>query len=41
MESIEADYSNLRNQLPKQEYNNIPNEVLGTLLRTLNPEELK
>jgi len=41
MEAIEADYSNLRNQLPKQEYNNIPNEVLGTLLRTLNPEELK
>ncbi|EKA7363835.1 methyltransferase [Vibrio parahaemolyticus] len=41
MESIEADYSNLRHQLPKQEYNNIPNEVLGTLLRTLNPEELK
>ena len=41
MESIEADYSNLRNQLPKQEYNNIPNDVLGMLLRTLNPEELK
>lgn len=41
MEAIEADYTNLRNQLPKQEYNNIPNEVLGTLLRTLNPEELK
>ena len=41
MEAIEADYTNLRNQLPKQEYNTIPNEVLGTLLRTLNPEELK
>jgi type I restriction enzyme M protein len=41
MDAIEADYTNLRNQLPKQEYNNIPNEVLGTLLRTLNPEELK
>lgn len=41
MESIEMDYSNLRNQLPKQEYNNIPNDVLGMLLRTLNPEELK
>lgn len=27
--------------LPKQKYNNIPNEVLGTLLRHLNPEELK
>ncbi|GGA75321.1 restriction endonuclease subunit M [Neiella marina] len=41
MDSIEADYANLRNQLPKQEYNNIPNDVLGMLLRTLNPEELK
>ena len=41
MDSIEADYINLRNQLPKQEYNNIPNDVLGMLLRTLNPEELK
>ena len=41
MESIEIDCTNLRNQLPKQEYNNIPNDVLGMLLRTLNPEELK
>lgn len=41
MTSIENDYVNLRNQLPKQEYNNIPNDVLGVLLRTLNPEELK
>lgn len=41
MDSIETDYTNLRNQLPKQEYNNIPNDVLGMLLRTLNPEELK
>lgn len=41
MEAIEADYANLRGQLPKQEYNNISSEVLGTLLRTLNPEELK
>lgn len=41
MDSIEADYTNLRHQLPKQEYNNIPNDVLGMLLRTLNPEELK
>lgn len=41
MDTIEADYTNLRNQLPKQEYNNIPNDVLGMLLRTLNPEELK
>jgi type I restriction enzyme M protein len=41
MDSIEADYTNLRNQLPKQEYNSIPNDVLGTLLRHLNPEELR
>lgn len=41
MDSIESDYTNLRDQLPKQEYNNIPNDVLGMLLRTLNPEELK
>jgi type I restriction enzyme M protein len=27
MEAIKADYTNLRNQLPKQEYNNIPNIV--------------
>ena len=41
MESIEADYKNLQAQLPKQEYRNIPNDILGILLRTLNPEELK
>ncbi|QGS59039.1 N-6 DNA methylase [Shewanella algae] len=41
MVSIESNYTNLRNQLPKQEYTQIPNEVLGTLLRTLNPDELK
>lgn len=41
MESIDADCTNLRNQLPKQECNNIPNDALGMLLRTLNPEELK
>lgn len=41
MDSIEADYTNLRGQLPKQEYNNIPDDVLGVLLRTLNPDELK
>jgi type I restriction enzyme M protein len=41
MEAIEADYSNLRDQLPKQEYRTIPNEVLGQLLRGLNPDELK
>ncbi|MCQ8105685.1 type I restriction-modification system subunit M [Methylomonas sp. SURF-2] len=41
MEAIEADYRNLRDQLPKQEYRTIPNEVLGQLLRGLNPDELK
>ncbi|MDD2999238.1 MAG: class I SAM-dependent DNA methyltransferase, partial [Candidatus Riflebacteria bacterium] len=41
MESIEHDYSNLKDQLPKSEYRELDNEVLGQLLRTLNPEELK
>jgi type I restriction enzyme M protein len=41
MESIEKDYTNLAGQLPKNEYRSIPNDVLGLLLRTLNPEELK
>lgn len=41
MESIEADYLTLKDQLPKQEYRSIPNDVLGILLRTLNPDELK
>ena len=41
MESIEADYESLRGVLPKSEYQNLDNEVLGRLLRTLNPEELK
>ena len=41
MESIEADYENLRGMLPKSEYQELDNEVLGQLLRTLNPEELK
>lgn len=41
MEAIETDYRNLRDQLPKQEYRTIPNEVLGQLLRGLNPDELK
>lgn len=41
MESIEADYENLRGVLPKSEYQELDNEVLGQLLRTLNPEELK
>ena len=41
MESIETDYQNLRGVLPKGEYQELDNEVLGQLLRTLNPEELK
>jgi type I restriction enzyme M protein len=41
MESIEKDYTNLKDQLPKSEYRELDNEVLGQLLRTLNPEELK
>lgn len=41
MESIEGDYENLRGVLPKAEYQELDNEVLGQLLRTLNPEELK
>lgn len=41
MESIETDYENLRGVLPKSEYQELDNEVLGQLLRTLNPEELK
>jgi type I restriction enzyme M protein len=41
MESIESDYANLAGQLPKNEYRNIPNDVLGQLLRQLNPDELK
>ncbi len=41
MEAIEADYETLEGQLPKAEYQDLDNEVLGQLLRTLNPEELK
>jgi len=41
MESIEEDYENLRGELPKTEYQELDNAVLGQLLRTLNPEELK
>jgi len=41
MESIEADYETLRGVLPKGEYQELDNQVLGQLLRTLNPEELK
>ncbi len=41
MESIERDYNNLRGILPKNEYQKLSNDVLGQLLRTLNPAELK
>jgi len=41
MESIEGDYETLRGVLPKQEYRELDNEILGQLLRALNPEELK
>ncbi|MBK9187703.1 MAG: N-6 DNA methylase [Phycisphaerales bacterium] len=41
MESIEADYKTLAGVLPKSEYQELDNAVLGQLLRTLNPEELK
>ena len=41
MESIEADYETLRGVLPKSEYQELDNAVLGQLLRTLNPDELK
>lgn len=40
MESIEKDYQTLSGVLPKAEYQELDNEVLGQLLRTLNPEEL-
>lgn len=41
MDSIEADYENLRGVLPKSEYQELDNDVIGQLLRTLNPDELK
>ena len=41
MESIEADYESLRGALPKDEYRELDNEVLGQLLRTLDPDALK
>ena len=41
MESIETDYETLRGVLPKQEYRELDNEILGQLLRVLNPDELK
>ena len=41
LESIEADYESLRGALPKSEYQELDNDVLGQLLRALNPDELK
>ncbi len=41
MDTIEEDYDGLKGVLPKGEYSELDNEVLGQLLRTLNPEELK
>ncbi len=41
MESIEQDYKSLAGVLPKSEYQELDNAVLGQLLRTLNPDELK
>ena len=41
METIEEDYASLKGVLPKQEYQSIPADLLGDLMRTLNPEELK
>ena len=41
MEAIEEDYDSLRGVLPKREYQALDNEVLGDLLRKLNPDELK
>ncbi len=41
MDSIEGDYASLRGVLPKSEYQELNNSVLGQLLRTLNPDELK
>ena len=40
MESIEGDYDNLRDVLPKSEYQEVDNDVLGQLLCTLNPDEM-
>ena len=40
MESIEADYD-LEGVLPKDEYRSLENDILGQLIRILNPDELK
>ena len=41
MDSIEADYENLKGTLPKQEYQQLDNEVLGDIIRTFNDPALK
>ena len=41
MESIEDDYDSLKGILPKREYQELDNEVLGSLLRTFNDPALK
>src|SRR6476620_891167 len=41
MDTIEEDYDGLKGVLPRGEYSDLDNDVLGQLLRTLNPEELK
>lgn len=41
MEAIEADYETLKGILPKSEYQELDNTVLGHLLRTFNDPALK
>lgn len=41
MESIEADYTSLEGTLPKSEYTELDNDVLGTLLRIFNDPALQ
>jgi type I restriction enzyme M protein len=41
MEIIEEDYESLRGVLPKREYQELDNDVLGTLLRTFNDPALR
>lgn len=41
MDSIEKDYESLNGVLPKSEYKNLDDEVLGRLIGQLNPEVLK
>ncbi|MBX9895685.1 MAG: N-6 DNA methylase [Nitrosomonas sp.] len=41
MEAIETDYETLKGVLPKSEYQELDNDVLGNLLRTFNDPALK